>query len=224
MKVIALGDIADKFIMDDLPERGVVIEATKEELQNLPPVLYRDVEVVEKKPPRNCDKFRDTDEAYNQFMRYVQRENPAHIRRSPLHTVWDALKWVLDFADGDSGVKHENEAAVRLKYSPTTQEDCRWVVCSYGHLLPPWCGDDDAPVRKFTGAEFAQMIRDNYDLTYARNALAAHYAEDGIGEVWNRHLGDAIGDGFNWTLNSWVEGLSFSRLEGCAGKKRKEGV
>lgn len=172
MKIIALGDVYSKYIMDDLPELGIVIGATKEELRTLPTtILNREVEVVEK----------------------------------------------LGAGQGD-------EAAVRLKYSPTTQEDCRWVVCSYGHLLPPWCGDDDAPVRKFTGAEFAQMIRDNYDLTYARNALAAHYAEDGIGEVWNRHLGDAIGDGFNWTLNSWVEGLSFSRLEGCAGKKRKEGV
>lgn len=184
-------------------------------------VMLKDVEVVEKKPLRNCDKFRDVKEAYNQFKSYVMRENPACIKPSPLYTLWDGLKWVLGFADGDSGVKHEDEAAVRLKYSPTTQEDCRWVVCSYGHLLPVQAEGSDERV---TGAQFAQMIRDNYDLNYARNALAAHYAEDGIGEVWNRHLGDAIGDGFNWTLNSWVEGLSFSRLEGCAGKKRKEGV
>ena len=222
MKVIALGEVYSKYIMDDLPEQGVVIGATKEELRTLPPtILNCEVEVVEKKPLRNCDKFRDTDEAYNQFMRYVQRENPACVRRSPLHTVWDALKWVLDFANGDSGVKHEDEAAVRLKYSPTTQEDCRWVVCSYGHLLPVQAEGSEERV---TGAQFAQMIRDNYDLTYARNALAAHYAEDGISEVWNRRFAGDLGDGFNWTLNSWVEGLSFSRLEGCAGKKRKEGV
>lgn len=66
MKVIALGGIADKFLMDDLPERGVVIEATKDELQNLPTVLYREVEVVEKKPPRNCDVGTSTE----QMMRF----------------------------------------------------------------------------------------------------------------------------------------------------------
>ena len=103
---------------------------------------------------------------------------------------------------------------IAAKISPTTQEDCRWVVCSYGHLLPK-----EDPERRFTGAEFAQMIRDNYDMDFMRNLLAAQYAEDGIGEVWNRHLGDAIGDGFNWTLNPWVEGLSFSALEGVAGRK-----
>jgi len=108
MKVIALGEVYSKYIMDDLPEQGVVIGATKEELRTLPPtILNCDVEVVEKKPLRNCDKFRDTDEAYEQFMRYVQRENPTYRNPSPLHTVWDALKWVLDLANGDSGAKQE---------------------------------------------------------------------------------------------------------------------
>ena len=46
--------------------------------------------------PRNCDKFRDVDEAYNQFMSYVKRANPSFTKATPLHTVWDALKWVLD--------------------------------------------------------------------------------------------------------------------------------
>ena len=221
MKVIALGNIADKFLMDDLPERGIVIEATKDELQSLPPVLYRDVEVTEKKPLRNCDKYRDADYAYERFVAYVMRENPSCMKPSPLYTVFDALKWALGFVYGDSSAKHENEAAVRLKYSPTTEEDCRWVVCSYGHLLPVQAEGSEERV---TGAQFAQMIRDNYDMTYARNALAAHYAEDGICEVWNRRFAGDLGDGFNWTLNKWVEGLSFSHLEGCAGKKRKEGV
>lgn len=45
---------------------------------------------------RNCDKFPDVDEAYDQFMNYVKRENPSFTKASPLHTVWDALKWVLD--------------------------------------------------------------------------------------------------------------------------------
>ena len=48
------------------------------------------------KPQRNCDKFPYVDVAYNQFMNYVKRENPSFTKESPLHTVWDALKWVLD--------------------------------------------------------------------------------------------------------------------------------
>ena len=48
------------------------------------------------KPPRNCDKFPYVDVAYNQFMNYVKRENPSFTKASPLHTVYDALKWVLD--------------------------------------------------------------------------------------------------------------------------------
>ena len=110
---------------------------------------------------------------------------------------------------------------LEVKVTPTTQEDCRWVVCSYGHLLPVQAEGSEERV---TGAQFAQMIRDNYDMTFTRNFLAAYYAEDGISEVWNRRFAGDLGDGFNWTLNSWVEGLSVSRLEGCAGKKRKEGV
>lgn len=102
MKVIALGDVYSKYIMDDLPEQGVVIGATEEELRTLPPtILHREVEVVEKRPSRNCDRFRDVDEAYNQFMDYVRRENPACIKRSSLHTVWDALKWALGGENGE---------------------------------------------------------------------------------------------------------------------------
>lgn len=50
----------------------------------------------EDRPPRNCDKFRDVDTAYNRFFIHVMRENPACTKPSPLHTVWDALKWMLD--------------------------------------------------------------------------------------------------------------------------------
>lgn len=91
---------------------------------------------------------------------------------------------------------------LEVKVTPTTQEDCRWVVCSYGHLLPVQAEGSDERV---TGAQFAQMIRDNYDMTFTRNFLAAYYAEDGISEVWNRRFAGDLGDGFNWTLNSWVE-------------------
>lgn len=64
MKVIMMGDIADAIaqtvaqalsgvdetvlgaiIREGMPERGIVIEASREELQNLPNVLYSDVEV-----------------------------------------------------------------------------------------------------------------------------------------------------------------------------------
>lgn len=47
------------------------------------------------------------------------------------------------------------------------------------------------------GAQFAQMIRDNYDMTFTRNFLAAYYEEDGISEVWNRRFAGDLGDGFN---------------------------
>lgn len=47
-------------------------------------------------PVRNCDKFRDVDGAYGQFMDYVKRENPSFVKASPMFTVWDALKWVLN--------------------------------------------------------------------------------------------------------------------------------
>ena len=55
-----------------------------------------EVEGAEEMPIRNCDKFTDVDEAYNQFMNYVKRENPSFTNASPLHTVYDALKWALD--------------------------------------------------------------------------------------------------------------------------------
>ena len=54
------------------------------------------IDILFAKPSRNCDKFYDVDEAYEQFMLYVKRENPSCTKASPLHTVWDALKWVLD--------------------------------------------------------------------------------------------------------------------------------
>jgi len=42
---ILIGDLAGATAIDDLPAHGIVIEATKEEIQNLPPILYREVEV-----------------------------------------------------------------------------------------------------------------------------------------------------------------------------------
>lgn len=48
MTVIMLGDLTSKNIADILPQRGIIIEATREELQNLPPILYREVEVKAK--------------------------------------------------------------------------------------------------------------------------------------------------------------------------------
>lgn len=60
MKVIALGDVYSKYIMDDLPEQGVVIGATKDELRTLPPtILNCEVEVIEKNQPRNNKAMRD---------------------------------------------------------------------------------------------------------------------------------------------------------------------
>ena len=47
MKVINMGNIADAFRFDDLPATGIVIEATEEELANIPNLLYKEVEVKE---------------------------------------------------------------------------------------------------------------------------------------------------------------------------------
>lgn len=44
MEVVMVGDIASQAIMDDLPECGIVISATREELRNLDGnLLYRKV-------------------------------------------------------------------------------------------------------------------------------------------------------------------------------------
>ena len=48
MTVVMLGDLTSKNIADALPRRGIVIEATREELMNLPSILYREVEVEPK--------------------------------------------------------------------------------------------------------------------------------------------------------------------------------
>lgn len=48
---------------------------------------------------RNCDKFRDVNYAYERFMAYIRRMNPGYRNPSPLHTVWDALKWALSGDD-----------------------------------------------------------------------------------------------------------------------------
>lgn len=49
MQVIMIGDLANRDdILDNLPERGIVIEATKEELMNLPNLLYKDIEIKAK--------------------------------------------------------------------------------------------------------------------------------------------------------------------------------
>ena len=48
MTVVMLGDLTSENIADILPGRGIVIEATREELKNLPPVLYREVEIKPK--------------------------------------------------------------------------------------------------------------------------------------------------------------------------------
>ena len=48
MTVVMLGDLTSENIADVLPRRGIVIEAKREELMNLPPILYREVEVRQK--------------------------------------------------------------------------------------------------------------------------------------------------------------------------------
>ena len=53
MNVVMLGDLTSRNIEDTLPQRGIVIEATREELMNLPPILYHDVEVEPKEGGAN---------------------------------------------------------------------------------------------------------------------------------------------------------------------------
>ena len=47
MKVVNMGNIADAFRFDNLPATGIVIEATPEELELLPNLVYRDVTISE---------------------------------------------------------------------------------------------------------------------------------------------------------------------------------
>ena len=45
MKVISMGNIAEAYICDDLPAMGIVIEATLDELERLPNLSYKEVEI-----------------------------------------------------------------------------------------------------------------------------------------------------------------------------------
>lgn len=47
MKVVNMGNIADAFRFDNLPATGIVIEATPEELELLPNLVYKDVTISE---------------------------------------------------------------------------------------------------------------------------------------------------------------------------------
>lgn len=57
---------------------------------------------------RNCDRYREADDAYKRFCEYVKRVNPACLKPSPLFTVMDVLEWVL--ADGVRTEAKESEA------------------------------------------------------------------------------------------------------------------
>ena len=48
MRVIEIGNIWSRATLDNIPETGIIIEATVEELKKMPQVLYREVEVVAK--------------------------------------------------------------------------------------------------------------------------------------------------------------------------------
>lgn len=62
---------------------------------------------------RNCDRYRTVDVAYERFAAFVQKENPAHRKTSPLFTCWDALKWVL--SDGDEIAAPNDDEQRRVK-------------------------------------------------------------------------------------------------------------
>ena len=48
MKVVNMGNIAEAYICDDLPAIGIVIEASLDELERLPNLVYKEVEVKTK--------------------------------------------------------------------------------------------------------------------------------------------------------------------------------
>lgn len=54
MKVVNIGNIADAFRFDDLPATGIVIEATLDELERLPNLAYKEVEVKVKEGVSPC--------------------------------------------------------------------------------------------------------------------------------------------------------------------------
>ena len=54
MKVISIGNIAEAFMCDDLPATGIVIEGTREELANLPNLLFKQVEIKAKEGGARC--------------------------------------------------------------------------------------------------------------------------------------------------------------------------
>lgn len=62
MKVVNIGNIADAYICDDLPAMGIVIEATLDELEQLPNLAYKEV-TISATSRRNCDRFATVDEA-----------------------------------------------------------------------------------------------------------------------------------------------------------------
>lgn len=55
MKVVNIGNIAEAYICDDLPAMGIVIEATLDELERLPNLMYKEV-AISATPRRNCDR------------------------------------------------------------------------------------------------------------------------------------------------------------------------
>lgn len=67
-----------------------------------------------------------------------------------------------------------------------TLADCRWTSTCYGYLLPRNKPSD--------GVELARLIRVYCDQRNPKNALAAKFAENGIG--WCMHHVDSSGD---WT-------------------------
>ena len=47
MKVVNIGNIAEAYMCNDLPAFGVIIEATLDELERLPNLADKDVEIIQ---------------------------------------------------------------------------------------------------------------------------------------------------------------------------------
>lgn len=74
---------------------------------------------------------------------------------------------------------------MELKFkSPTKAYDVRWCVEAYSFSLP-------IDNKEYSGHDFAEHIRKNFDCSDIRNFAAARIAEDGIRDI-KRKVGDVI--------------------------------
>lgn len=85
MKVINIGNIADAFRFDDLPATGIVIEATPEELEWLPNLMYKEV-TISATPRRQCD-IGTPEEQCDRFANFC--DSHSSCSQCPVKSLWN---------------------------------------------------------------------------------------------------------------------------------------